>query len=87
MNEISVEIERLVLDGTGVDPRHGERLGRMIALALQRLLEQWGAPKGLAGSDLREIVVPSVGLHRGQSAERMAERLAQALYRALDRVG
>jgi len=86
MSDIAVHIEYLVLEGMGVQPRSGQRLGQMIEIALQRLLEQGGVPSGLAGGDVREIIVPNMSLPMNAGDRQIADGLALALYRALNRL-
>ncbi|HEX8096683.1 MAG TPA: hypothetical protein VF538_09945 [Pyrinomonadaceae bacterium] len=83
MNDISVDIERLVLDGDAVGPNNGQQFARMTEAALQRLFEQSGLPSGMAGGDATQVVAPDVSLHLHMSVEQKGRAVALAIYRAL----
>lgn len=87
MKSISVDIDHLVLDGVGVGPDGGPRVGRMLEQRFQRLLEQRGFPNGLSGVAVPDIVVPDIALPLGAGEAQSAEALALALYGVLDRLG
>jgi hypothetical protein len=87
MNNISIDIGHVVLDGVQSEAINGERLGRMTQEALQGLLEQRGVPSGLTGGDVRDIAAPTVNLPPRASEAQIAHELAQALYQAIVRRG
>jgi hypothetical protein len=87
MKRISVEIDHLVLDGVGVGPEGGPRLGRMLENRLQHLLEKRGLPDGLNDVEAPEIVVPDLTVPEGSGEQQTAGALALALYGALDGLG
>ena len=87
MTDLSVNIDHVVLDDAAAEPRDSLRFGQRTETALQRLLEQRGMPPGLAGSDLREIVLSGADLPATAGDEQLAAGLADALYRALGGIG
>jgi hypothetical protein len=83
MREISVNIERLVLDEFGLQSQNGDRLGPMTEAALQRLLEQQGFPSVWAPSHVAEVSAPSIRLPPSATDAQVADEVALAVYRAL----
>jgi hypothetical protein len=91
MSQLWVDIERLVLDGVGLDPSKGSRLAAMTQTALERLLRERGISTGLQGGDgAHEREKRSYGAEMksqpGPDEARWAEELAEVLYRAIDRM-
>ena len=86
MSLFSVEIETLVLDGFDLSPSEGRRLARLTEEALQRLLDQRGAPSPLSRPEITEALPQQMNATPDMRREQLARELAEALYRALDRM-
>jgi len=86
MNDISLNIEHLVLESHTIQPENGEHLARMTEAALRELLEQHGLPPGMAGGDVAEVITPNTNLPLNASDQQTAQEIALALYWTLDRL-
>jgi len=86
MNDFSINIETLVLDGSQLEPLDAAHLAQRTERALQRLIEQRGPPVGLPGGDVAMIEAPNTNVGTTAGADQKAEELAFALYQALGRM-
>lgn len=82
MKDISVEIDRLVVEGAPGDAR---RLGRLIEAALETQLRERGVPAGLTGGAVEEVRAPAASLPPGATDRQLARQTAQAVYHSLGR--
>jgi hypothetical protein len=90
MNQLSIDIESLVLDGVSMSPTQGRRVAELTELALQRLLSQRASAWPIASVAHEERLLPDPKPVRmttpsHASEARWAEELALILYRAIDR--
>jgi len=82
MNDMSVDIGQLGLEGFTDRPRNSAQLGALTASALQRLLAQQG-PMLLAARHVAELRAPDISLPPGATEAQIAEAVALALWRVL----
>lgn len=87
MSRVMIDIESILLEGTGMDPAKGRRLASLTQAALERLLRDRGASTSLATRGDWSAGTKSVrmGAPAGDSESRWAEELAAAVYRSIDR--
>lgn len=83
MNDISVNIEHLILNVEGMQPDIGHRLAQETRAALQQLIEQQGLPPELTGGDVAESIAPDINRPLRVSEELTGSELALAIYQAL----
>ncbi len=84
MKEISVDIERVILEAAEGNVRDVQRLGPLIERALARLLERQDFASRLAHAD-RARVSANVAAGLNDSDEQFVEGVARAIYQALTR--
>jgi len=96
MSRLTVEIERIVLDGLILEPAKGRRLVDLTQIALERLLRARGVSGRLGErgqAQEQEAATPGAGMRSSPAATksspadetRWANELAEILYRAIDR--
>lgn len=83
MNEISVDIERLVLNSDAFETSDGKRVARAVEQSLRQLLEQSGLPSASSAVDASQRAAPDVSLNLNMSVEQKGRAVAVAIYRAL----
>jgi hypothetical protein len=83
---ISVHIERLVLDGVAVAPGQQPRLQAALQAELSRLLAEGGLSPGLlAGGAVPAVSGESLQLTGGGDPEALGRQIARALHGGLKR--
>jgi len=89
MNRLSIDIERIVLDGVALDGAKASRLAALTQMALERLLRQRGGAVGQRGgapTQTPDSRRDQPGARTSSAPEeRWADELAQTIYRAIDR--
>jgi len=83
MNDIFVDIERIVLTDLVLPPERAERLRGLVALELQHFLKQEGLADGLVNREVSDLSVPMIHPAEMQSDNRLASTLAQRIASAL----
>lgn len=79
---ISVHIERLVLDGLPLEQRHGRHLQAALEQELVRLLSHAKVPAGLsAGLDARRVDAGRIQLAERANPAGVGQQIAAAVYR------
>jgi hypothetical protein len=83
MNDVSVNIEHVVLDGASTSEAQGHQLAHMTGAALRHLFEQQGLSPQPTNVDISQLTTTQIDLPFGASDEQIAYELAHALFRAL----
>jgi hypothetical protein len=90
VNQIDVEIDRIILTDFSVTPERAERIRRLFEVQFRRLLVNEGWNEGLTQDVLSQLGAPHIHLPTphsdGQLANWAAQSLAQAL-RGISRSG
>lgn len=86
MDQIGIEIDRIILTNLNVAPERAEHIRALIEMELQRRLERGGLPEGLRNTDIIHIQKASMMLTKPQSDALLANDLAQRILQSLHKI-
>lgn len=81
---INLHIERLVLDGVNIEPRHRSLLQQAVQTELTRLLVTGGLSQDFAGGfAVPRISAPSIPLAADNQPTQLGQQIARSVYRGI----
>ena len=84
MEQITVNIDRLMLEGLDMTPAEAERFRASVASALEYELKGQGLATGKAGSKVSRLVAPTSAVSNfGTESGMLARNVAQSIARSL----
>lgn len=88
MDRITINIDRLVLDGLDMTPTEAERFRASVASALESELKGKGLPTTSDGNEYSRLVVPATQASKAEAeGDTLASNVAQSIVSALHRGG